>query len=42
MVVDPNNESKDYPMAYTYINGKLTEAVILNRNDHFVDGDSPS
>lgn len=42
MVIEPNNGSIDFPMAYTYLSGKLTEAVILDRNDHFVDTNTPA
>ena len=44
MVIEPNKGDKElpFPMAYTYLNGKLTEAVILDRNDHFVDTNTPA
>jgi hypothetical protein len=42
MVIEPNNGSINFPMAYTYLSGKLTEAVILDRSDRFVDTNTPS
>lgn len=42
MVIEPNNGSISFPMAYTYMSGKLTEAVILDRTDRFVDTNTPA
>jgi hypothetical protein len=42
MVVEPNNGTVDFPMCYTYLNGKLTEAVIFAENDRFIDNYYPA
>ena len=42
MVIEPNNGSISFPMAYTYMSGKLTEAVILDRDDRFKETGTPA
>ena len=42
IVIQQNNDTIDWPMAYTYLNGKLTEAVILDRDDKFSDVKNPA
>ena len=40
-VIQENNGRIDFPMAYTYLNGKLTEAVKFDTTDRFIDNNIP-
>ena len=42
IVIEPDNGTIDFPMCYTYLNGKLSEATIYDKDDTFIDGYHPA
>ena len=42
LVIQPNNGTIDFPMCYTYLNGKLSSATIYDKNDTFIDSSYPA